>query len=60
MRATDKEPNLKKINDFLKEVYYYEYCNKAENEECEHIHCMYSIVHIGSECSKITCDRIRH
>lgn len=52
----DTELELKNINEALKELHYYQYCNKEEDDECEHCHCMYSVLWFGNEF-KATCGR---
>lgn len=52
----DAELDLKKINNALKELHYYQYCNKEKDEECEHCHCIYSVLWFGEEF-KVTCGR---
>lgn len=52
----DAELELENINEGLKELHYYQYCNKEKDEECEHCHCIYSVLWLGSEF-KVTCGR---
>ena len=52
----DAELDLEKINNGLKELHYYQYCNKEKDEECEHCHCIYSVLWFGEEF-KATCGR---
>ena len=52
----DAELELANINRALKELHYYQYCNKEEDQECEHCHCVYSVLWLGSEF-KATCGR---
>lgn len=52
----DAELELENINKALKELHYYQYCDKAKDEECEHCHCMYSVLWLG-EKFKATCGR---
>lgn len=47
---------LENINKALKELHYYQYCNKKYDDECEHCHCVYSVLWLGSEF-KATCGR---
>lgn len=47
---------LESMNKALKEVHYYQYCNKKYDDECEHCHCIYSVLWLGSEF-KVTCGR---
>lgn len=52
----DAELELENINKALKELHYYQYCDKTKDEKCEHCHCMYSVLWFGEEF-KATCGR---
>ena len=51
-----EEEEIENINKALKELHYYQYCNKKYDDECEHCHCIYSVLWFGSEF-KATCGR---
>ena len=52
----DAELELEYINKALKELGYYQYCNKSKDEECDHCHCVYAVLCFGEEF-KATCGR---
>ena len=57
VRASEKNiEKLENINKALKELHYYQYCSKKYDDECEHCHCIYSVLWLGGEF-KATCGR---
>ena len=52
----ETELELENINKALKELHYHQYCNKRKDEECEHCHCVYSVLWFGEDF-KATCGR---
>lgn len=55
----ESELELEKINNALKELHYYEYCNKNDGDICEHIHCICRTMHIGRSVTA-TCSRNKY
>ena len=55
-KSKENIEELKNINKVLKELHYYQYCDKKYDDECEHCHCIYSVLWLGSEF-KVTCGR---
>lgn len=53
----DTELELENVNKFLREIYYYEYCNKEKDDECEHCCCMYSVSLFSRDGFRATCGR---
>ena len=49
---------LEKINIFLKEIHWYEQCDKNNGDKCEHCRCQYSVLHNGK--NNFTCGRIKY
>lgn len=47
---------LEKCNVFLKEIHWYEQCDKNIGDKCEHSRCQYSVLTLGQE-SKLSCGR---
>lgn len=52
----DAKLELENINKALKELGYYQYCDKEYDDECEHCHCVYAVLYFGEEF-KATCGR---
>ena len=40
---------LEKVNMFLKEIHWYEQCDKNKGDKCEHGRCQYSVLSLGQE-----------
>ena len=53
----DAELELENINKALKEFHYYQYCNKEQDDECEHCHCIYSVSWFSRDGFRATCGR---
>lgn len=45
---TNKD-KLEKANMFLKEIHWYEQCNKNKGDKCEHGRCQYSVLTLGQD-----------
>lgn len=56
------EENMKNDNDcksldkILKEIHWYEQCDKHKGDQCEHIRCKYSVLSLG-QGSNLFCGR---
>ena len=48
--------DLEKVNLFLKEIYWYEQCDKNKGDPCEHIRCKYCVLTFGRG-SELSCGR---
>ena len=46
-----------KVNMFLKEIHWYEKCDKHKGDKCEHGKCQYSVWTFGNGFSNSTCGR---
>ena len=47
---------LEKANMFLKDIHWYEQCDKNKCDKCEHSRCKYSVLTLGQE-SGLSCGR---
>lgn len=57
IRKSKEDEELENINKFLRELYYYKYCNKEKDDECKHCRCMYSVSWFSRDGFRATCGR---
>lgn len=48
---------LERYNMFLKEIHWYEQCDKNKGDKCEHSRCQYSVLTLGNGFYCFTCGR---